>query len=84
MTAIHWMPDSEFWSAKRAEHAFVGGYELIAFDLPATARDPAEIGFEVFGPPDYGTLIATGRAETFERARAAAEIALGQETKEAR
>jgi hypothetical protein len=51
--------------------------------LPATARDPAEIGFEVFGPPDYGTLIATGRAETFERARAAAEIALGRETKEA-
>jgi hypothetical protein len=84
MITICWIPDTEFWSARRAEHAFVGGYELIAFDLPATAHDPAEIGFELFGPPDYGTLIATGRAETFDLARAAAEVALGQETKEAR
>jgi hypothetical protein len=33
-----WRPDSEFWSANRAEHRFADGYELVAFDLPHRER----------------------------------------------
>jgi hypothetical protein len=36
-----WRPDSEFWSANRAEHRFTDGYELAAFDLPAANGCPA-------------------------------------------
>jgi hypothetical protein len=35
-----WHPDSEFWSANRAEHHFADGYELVAFDLPAADGYP--------------------------------------------
>jgi len=31
---IIWRRDPEFASAARAEHAFVEGYELVAFDIP--------------------------------------------------
>jgi hypothetical protein len=76
MSDVQWLPDREFWSATRAEHAFVGNFELIAFDLPAMTLSPHEIGFEVFGPPDHRTLMATGAAATFEEAKSAAEAAL--------
>ena len=35
-TAFPWKPDPEFGSGNRAEHAILGGYELVAFDLPST------------------------------------------------
>ncbi|WP_407159434.1 hypothetical protein [Bradyrhizobium sp. STM 3557] len=76
-TATGWHPDPEFWSAHRAEHCFVEGYELIAFDLPAANGFPAEIGWELFGA-EYATLIATGLAVTFDAAKAAAEAALAE------
>ena len=74
--ALGWHPAPEFWSANRAEHRFVDGHELIAFDLPAAHGFPAEIGWELFGGVDCATLIATGQATTFEAAKAAAEAAL--------
>ena len=43
-----WRPDSEFWSANRAEHRFADGYELVVFDLPAANGSPAIIGWELF------------------------------------
>ena len=46
--ALGWHPVPEFWSANRAEHRFVDGHELIAFDLPAAHGFPAEIGWELF------------------------------------
>lgn len=73
-----WHPDLDFWSANRAEHCFVDSYELIAFDLPTANGFPAEIGWELFGGADGATLIATGRAVTFDAAKAAAEAALSE------
>ena len=52
-----WRPDSEFWSANRAEHRFADGYELVAFDLPAANGYPATIGWELFGGLEYMTLV---------------------------
>ena len=57
-----WRPDSEFWSANRAEHRFADGYELVVFDLPAVNGSPAVIGWELFGRPDYLTLVASGHS----------------------
>lgn len=74
--AVGWHPDPDFWSADRAEHCFVDGYELIAFDLPAANGFPAEIGWELFGGADRATLIATGRAVIFDAAKATAAAAL--------
>jgi hypothetical protein len=51
-----WRPDSEFWSANRAEHRFADGHELVAFDLPAANGYPAIIGRELFGGTEYMTL----------------------------
>jgi hypothetical protein len=48
-----WRPDSEFWSANRAEHHLADGYELVAFDLPAANGYPATIGWELFGGPGH-------------------------------
>jgi hypothetical protein len=48
---IVWERDPEFSSATRAEHAFVKGYELVAFDIPASARGTGRaIGWEVWLP----------------------------------
>jgi hypothetical protein len=52
---IEWKPDPEFWSATRAEHAFVEGYELVAFDIPAGKGGPQRaIGWEVWSPKGPG------------------------------
>jgi hypothetical protein len=77
MTAkkIEWKPDLEFWSASQAEHAFVGPYELVAFDLPEDKSGPREIGWELYIGTDFDVLVATGRAATFEDAKLAAEAA---------
>lgn len=69
-------PDTEFWSAHRAEHCFADGYELVAFDLPAANGYPATIGWELFGGLDYMTLAASGQAASFAEAKAACEAAL--------
>src|SRR6266436_7136077 len=71
-----WRPDSEFWSANRAEHRFADGYELVAFDLPAANGYPATTGWELFGGLEYMTLVASGQAGSFDEAKAACEAAL--------
>ena len=73
-----WRPDSEFWSANQAEHRFAEGYELVAFDLPAADGYPAIIGWELFGGPEYVTLVASGQAASFSEAKDACEKALVQ------
>jgi hypothetical protein len=73
-----WRPDPQFWSANRAEHRFADGYELVAFDLPATNGDPATIGWELFGGLDYMTLVASGEAASLSEAKDDCEAALVQ------
>ena len=74
---IKWTRDPEFWSAEQAEHAIVGNYELVAFNLQPTAHFPTrDIGWELFGPPKWQTQLATGKCVTFDEAKAAAEAAL--------
>jgi S-formylglutathione hydrolase FrmB len=73
-----WHPDSEFWSANRAEHRLADGYELVAFDLPAANGYPAIIGWDLFGGPEYMTLVASGQAASFGEAKDACEAALVQ------
>jgi hypothetical protein len=55
-TAILWSRDPEFSSTSHAEHACIGPYELVAFDLPATDHEPWIIGWELFGGPDLHAL----------------------------
>jgi hypothetical protein len=73
-----WRPDSEFWSANRAEHRFADGYELVAFDLRAANGYPTTIGWELFGGLEYMTLVASGHAASVSEARDACEAALVQ------
>jgi hypothetical protein len=48
---IVWWRDPEFSPATQAEHAFVEGYELVAFDIPPGAGGaPRAIGWEVWSP----------------------------------
>ena len=65
---VAWKPDPEFWSATRAERAFVEGYELVAFDIPPVAGGPQRvIGWEVWSPklPGLGTAAFATRREAF-------------------
>ncbi len=76
-TSIPWQPDPGFPNANRAEHAIIGGFELIAYELPAAPSvSPRVIGWELFTGPDLHNLVARGDAETFDAAKAAAEEAL--------
>ena len=75
---VTWQTDSEFMGANHAEHAMVGDYELLVFDLPADRAGRAIIGWELFGPPRHQELIAQGEAQTFEDAKAAAENAFDE------
>jgi hypothetical protein len=60
---IVWRTDPEFWAATRAEHAYVKGYELVAFDIPATPEFPRRvIGWEVWPPQ---TKISVGPADEY-------------------
>jgi hypothetical protein len=70
--------DPEFIGANHAEHAMVGGYELLVFDLPADRAGPAVIVWELFGPPRRQELIDHGEVETFDDAKAAAEAAFAK------
>ena len=75
MSEVTWQTDSEFIGANRAEHAMVGDYELLVFDLPADRAGAAVIGWELFGPPRREELIDHGEAQTFDDAKAAVERA---------
>jgi hypothetical protein len=72
MSEVTWQRDPEFIGANRAEHAKVGDYELLVFDLPADRAGAAVIGWELFGPPRHPELIDHGEAQTFDAAKAAA------------
>ena len=73
-TAIVWSRDPELPS--HAEHARVGAYELVAFDLPATDLEQWIVGWELLGGPDLETSLDKGVGETFDDAKTAAEAAL--------
>jgi hypothetical protein len=74
---IEWSHDPEFWSATAAEHAFVGPYELVAFDIPPSDQFPArDIGWELFGGEKFMSQLAKGKAASFDEAKAAAEAEL--------
>jgi hypothetical protein len=78
MSEVTWQTDPEFIGANHAEHAMVGDYELLVFDLPADRTGPAVIGWELFGPPGHQELIDHGEVETFDDAKAAAEAAFAK------
>jgi hypothetical protein len=64
---IEWSHDPEFWSATAAEHAFVGPYELVAFDIPPSDQFPArDIGWELFGGEKFMSQLAKGKAASFD------------------
>ena len=42
MSEVTWQRDPEFIGANHAEHAMVGDYELLVFDLPADRAGPAD------------------------------------------
>jgi hypothetical protein len=46
--------------------------------FPATLAGPAEIGWELFGPPRHEEPIDHGDAQTFEDAKVAAETAFAK------
>jgi hypothetical protein len=75
MSEVIWQDEPEFVGPNHAEHAMVGDYELLVFDLPADRAGRAVIGWELFGPPRDQELIAQGEAQTFDDAKAAAERA---------
>jgi hypothetical protein len=68
-----WSSDPEWWSANRAEHAVVGHFELVAFDLPESDKHPRKIGWEVFTGPKLLDLVASGTAASFDEAQKQAE-----------
>jgi hypothetical protein len=72
-TTFEWKHDPDFAEASQAEHAHVGGYELIAYELPSGPDQDHLIGWELFTGPDLHELVGHGEAETFEQAKAAAE-----------
>jgi len=78
MNEVTWQKDPEFIGANDAEHAMVGDYELLVFDLPADRSGPAVIGWELFGPPRHQELMDHGEARTLDAAKAAAERAFGK------
>ena len=71
-TVPHWQPLKEAWTAERAEHAYVPGYELIVMQLAADREMgwKAEISWEVYGGEKFLDQISTGVAATFDDAKA--------------
>jgi hypothetical protein len=70
---IEWRHDPS--SAYRTEQAIVGDFKLVAFAIPPDdARPKRIIMWEVFGPPGWRKFLAAGEAESFEAAKAAAEL----------
>ncbi len=71
--SITWHRLSEMWSATSAERAFVGPYELIAFDTPPSGPHPRIIAWEMYTGPKFMSGVAGGPADSFEAAKDAAE-----------
>lgn len=61
-----------------AEKAFIGPgelFELVAINMPACRGIPAYCHWQVWGGPFHGVLLASGEAETAEKAKPIAEAA---------
>jgi hypothetical protein len=88
MPDIKWLPDAEFLSADRAEHAIVDAtYELIAYALSPEKKNNASsrvIGWEIFTGDHFLTLLRQGESNSFQQAKRDAELALRQVQKTAR
>jgi hypothetical protein len=68
---FNWKPSSEFLSKVLAHHTMIGGYELVAYDVPPDRDTPRIVGWELFGPGP--ALLEHGAADTFEQAKLDAE-----------
>jgi hypothetical protein len=72
---ITWDPYPQFSSATRAEHAFIGALELVAFDLSPVDNTPRRIGFTIFGGERFTTMLKRGETASFTKAKTAAVTA---------
>ena len=81
---IEWKPDQEFSLHLPAEQAIVGDFKLVVFRVAADQLGPEEIIWEVFGPPRWQLFLETGRADSFDAAKIAAEQALTARQKRGR
>jgi hypothetical protein len=70
-----WRPDPRDTSSIRAEVAYAGRYELVAFHLAAANGEPQHFGWEIFGGVRYATRLSGGSCRTFAVAKRAAETA---------
>jgi hypothetical protein len=73
---FNWKPSPEFVSKVRAQHTIIGGYELVAYDLPPDRGTPQIVGWELYGPGP--ALLDYAAANSFEEAKLAAEQRLIQ------
>jgi hypothetical protein len=79
---IDWRQTTEpSLSGDQVKHAVVGEFRLVAIDLQADQLGPAEIVWELYGPPDHQTLLETGTADSLDAAKAAAEQAFAARQK---
>ncbi len=69
----NWKRDLGF--SERGEHALVGDYELVAFDIQPDPERPRITGWEVYTGPKLLKMVAKGRTESLEEAKVAAEAA---------
>ncbi|HEV2677699.1 MAG TPA: hypothetical protein VGV37_24425 [Aliidongia sp.] len=72
---LTWEPAAQWRTAIHAEHAQAGDHELVALQVAADGGWPEEFRWEILGPPNHETQLAAGQAETFDRAKAAAQSA---------
>jgi hypothetical protein len=73
--ALLWRRDPRDTSSIRAEVAYAGRYELVAFHLAAANGQPQHFGWEIFGGVRYATRLSGGSCRTFAAAKRAAETA---------
>jgi hypothetical protein len=71
---LEWEPFKTF-SSYRAEHVVVGNYELMVVQQRVASNDALTL-WDVFGPPRHSALLGTGTSDSFDMAKAAAELAL--------
>jgi hypothetical protein len=71
VTAFHWKPSPEFDVALRAQHTVIGGFELVAYDLPPNRGTTRIVGWELYGPG--AKLLAYALAASLEDAKSAVE-----------
>ena len=64
------------WHSANAEHAIVGSYELVVFDVPPGLEgDDRLIGWELFTGVEFMEQIERGDAASMELAKVSAEAA---------